>query len=91
MDIPSFLSDLVLFVLPSIVYEGLLPCLLEAMCANRLLRLLLPRDTGDIRDKQTGLPVPSNDPIALAAGIRRALHDRETASRMAGMARDLVL
>ena len=43
-----------------------------------------------VRDKETGLSVPQNDPIALAIALKRVLTDPDLRVRLATQARQLI-
>lgn len=84
------LSIMDVFVLPSI-QEGLGLTLMEAMVAGVPV---IGSNVGGvyslIKDGQTGLLVPSQDPAALAAAILRLLADRGLALNMAKAAKALI-
>lgn len=89
VDVPDLLASSDLLVLPSL-YEGLPVSVLEAMAASRPVVASAVAGTSEaVIDGETGLLVPSNDPAALAAAIRRLLRDRGLAARLgaAGRAR----
>jgi glycosyltransferase involved in cell wall biosynthesis len=86
-DIGPFLRSLDLFVLPS-RYEGLPLALLEAMAAGVPV---VAADVGAVREAvvsgESGLLVPSEDPLALASAIGCLLEDEPTRRRLAANAR----
>lgn len=106
VDMPGFLShDRVaelfntqdLIVVPSVVHasgdrDGIPNVIMEALCHR------LPVVATDVcgipevvRDGQTGLIVPQNDPAALAGAIRTMTDDRERAVSMAKAGQELVV
>lgn len=81
-DVPAFLGQTGIFVLPS-RSEGLGLVLLEAMAAGR--PVVASRVGGIpevVLDGETGLLVPPEDPGALADAIRRLLEDPSLAQRL---------
>jgi glycosyltransferase involved in cell wall biosynthesis len=81
-DVPALLARASLFVLPS-RSEGIPLTLLEAMA--RGLPAVATRVGGIpevVVDGETGLLVPSGDPVALAQAIRRIRHDPGRGLRM---------
>jgi len=81
-DVPAFLGQTGIFVLPS-RSEGLGLVLLEAMAAGR--PVVATRVGGIpevVVDGETGLLVPPDDPSALAAAVLRLLRDPDLALRM---------
>lgn len=87
-DVPAFLGQTGLFVLPSRT-EGLGLVAVEAMAAGRPV---VATRTGGIpevvADGETGLLVPPGDPAALAKAIRRLLADPERARAMGTAGRE---
>jgi glycosyltransferase involved in cell wall biosynthesis len=78
------------FVLPS-VWEGLPVSLLEAMAHGRPVVATTVRGIWDIvRDEETGLLVPPDDPAALAAAVERLLEDRALAEKLGASGREYV-
>ncbi|MHB8835954.1 MAG: glycosyltransferase [Candidatus Methylomirabilia bacterium] len=72
--------------------EGLPISLIEAMAGGVPVVATAVGGTGEIvRDGETGILVPPEDPRALAEGIGRLLADRPLAQRLAAEARALVL
>ena len=72
-----------LFVLPSL-FEGLPVSVLEAMAAERPVIATAIGGTDEaVAHESTGLLVPSKDPAALAAAIRRLQDDPAAARRLA--------
>lgn len=85
------LSIMDVFVLPSI-QEGLGLSAMEAMVAGAPV---IGSNVGGvyslIKDGQTGLLIPSQDPAALAAAILSLLSDRNLALNMAKAAKELII
>jgi glycosyltransferase involved in cell wall biosynthesis len=78
-----------LFVLPS-RFEGLPLAVLEAMEAQLAVVATDVGSTSEaVRDGETGLLVPPDDPARLAAAIRRLLDDEELRNRMAVRGREV--
>lgn len=89
-DVPAFLGEAGIFVLPS-RSEGLGLVLLEAMAAGR--PVVASRVGGIpevVVDEETGLLVPPEDPRALAAALERLLADPALARRMGEAGRQRV-
>lgn len=81
-DIPSLLAGARLFVLPSLA-EGISLTLLEAMASG--LPVVATGVGGNpevVRDGQTGVLVPAQDPAPLADAIRRLYRDARQAECM---------
>jgi glycosyltransferase involved in cell wall biosynthesis len=88
-DVPALLESLDVVALPSWT-EGLPIVLLEAMAHARPVVATPVGGTPElVTDGETGLLVPTRDPEALAAALRRLLDDPELARRLgeAGRAR----
>ena len=89
-DVPELLASLDVFAFPSL-FEGLCLAVIEAQAAGVPV---VATPVGGIRetvvDGETGLVVPTGDPPALAAAIRRLLEDRPAAEAMAVEARGRV-
>jgi glycosyltransferase involved in cell wall biosynthesis len=85
------LDDLDVFVLSS-RFEGFPLVVLEALLARLAV---VATDVGSVaeavRDGETGLLVPPDDPGALAAALRRSLADRDLRRRLGERGRELVL
>lgn len=85
-DIPSFLSEIDLFVLPSL-YEGLGVSVLEAMAARKAVIASRVGGIPDVvMDSVTGLLVPPADAGALAAAMRQLLCEPERMREMGNRA-----
>ena len=86
-DVPELLASFDVFAFPSL-FEGLCLAVIEAQAAGIPV---VATPVGGIRetvvDGETGLLVPTEDPPALAAAIRRLLEDRPAAEAMAAEAR----
>ena len=86
-DVPELLASFDVFAFPSL-FEGLCLAVIEAQAAGVPV---VATPVGGIRetvvDGETGLVVPTGDPPALAAGIRRLLEDRAAAEAMAAEAK----
>jgi glycosyltransferase involved in cell wall biosynthesis len=86
-DVPELLASFDAFAFPSL-FEGLCLAVIEAQAAGVPV---VATPVGGIRetviDGETGLLVPTADPAALAAGIRRLLDDRPAAEAMAAEAK----
>jgi len=90
LDIPDFLSESDIFVLPSL-YEGLGISILEAMAAGK--PVVATRVGGIpelVEDQVTALLVPPKEPSALARAISQLFSDRAGARRMGERARERV-
>lgn len=90
-DIPTFVSSVDIFVLPSL-YEGLGIAVLEAMAAGKPV---VASRTGGIpelvTDQVTGLLVPPKDPRALARAICHLLSQDDLLRRMGDKGRERAL
>ena len=86
-DVPAVLASLDVFAFPSL-FEGLCLAVIEAQAAGVPV---VATPVGGIRETvvegETGLLVPTGDPPALAAAIRRLLEDRDAAQAMAAEAK----
>jgi glycosyltransferase involved in cell wall biosynthesis len=81
-DVPALLSQLDVFVLPSLS-EGLSMALLEAMAAGK--PVVATRVGGNpevVVDGETGILVEAESPESIGSGIAQLLHDRPHAARM---------
>lgn len=87
-DVTRWLNMMDVFVLPSIVDEGVPQALSQAM-ASGLPVVTTPSGaiTELVRDGETGLFVPKENADALAAAIRRVLDDETLAQRLGRGAR----
>lgn len=90
-DARSYLGTFDVFAFPS-RFEGFPLAVLEALLARRAV---VASDVGStaeaVRDGETGLLVPPEDPAALASAISRVLDDRELRRRLGEQGRRLVL
>ncbi|MFQ5849117.1 MAG: glycosyltransferase family 4 protein [Candidatus Binatia bacterium] len=89
-DIPSLLSEMDVFVLPS-VHEGLGVAVIEAMAAGK--PVVASRVGGLpelVENKVTGLLVPPGDPLALARAISHLVTQKEGLESMGIKARERV-
>lgn len=96
-QVPRLFAGADVFVMPCVVHsssdrDGIPNVIMEAL----LHRLpVVASDVAGIReviqDRQTGLLVPQQDPIALAQAISTMVEDRQAALAMAQRGRDLVL
>jgi glycosyltransferase involved in cell wall biosynthesis len=90
-DSRAFLPSFDVFALPS-RFEGFPLALLEALLARSAV---VAADVGSVaeavRDGETGLLVPPDDPRQLAAAIRRLLADAELRRQLGESGRELVL
>jgi glycosyltransferase involved in cell wall biosynthesis len=86
-DVPELLASFDVFAFPSL-FEGLCLAVIEAQAAGVPV---VATPVGGIRetvvDGETGLLVPTRNPAALAAAIRRLLEDRPAAEAMAAEAK----
>jgi L-malate glycosyltransferase len=86
-DVPGFLADLDVAVLPS-RSEGMSNALLEYMAAGKaIVATAVGGNTRLIEDGTHGFLVPPNDPAILAAAVSRLLGDAELAERLGRAAR----
>jgi glycosyltransferase involved in cell wall biosynthesis len=90
-DARTYLGTFDVFALPS-RFEGFPLALLEALLARSAV---VAADVGSVaeavRDGETGLLVPAEDPSALADAIRRLLADADLRRRLGEQGRHLVL
>ncbi len=90
-DVPAILAALDVFVLPS-RFEGLSLALLEAMAVGcPVVATSVSGSVEVVKDGETGLLVPPEEPGALSAAIHRLLKDRRLARDVANRARQHVL
>jgi glycosyltransferase involved in cell wall biosynthesis len=86
-DVPELLASFDVFAHPSL-FEGFCLAVLEAQAAGvPVVATPVGGIPETVVDGETGLLVPTRDPAALAAAIRRLLEDREFAQRLADAAR----
>jgi len=89
-DVAELLALADVVVLPSL-YEGLPVSILEAMAARRPVLATAIGGTDEVVEHEaTGLLVPSRDPNALAAALRRLHGDAALADRLAAAGRERV-
>jgi glycosyltransferase involved in cell wall biosynthesis len=89
-DVPEFLSELDVFVLPS-VSEGFPLVALEAMASGR--PVVVTRSGGPqeiVDDEQTGFLIPPADPNIMAQRICELLDNPQRAATLGGAAREKV-
>ncbi|MGH9932498.1 MAG: glycosyltransferase [Pyrinomonadaceae bacterium] len=91
-DVPGFLSELDIFVLPTCAPgEGCPVALLEAMAAGKAcIATDIPGSRDLIQDERNGLLVPSEDPRALADAIRKLSSSPELRCKLGAAARATV-
>jgi glycosyltransferase involved in cell wall biosynthesis len=90
-DPRRYLSTFDVFVLPS-RFEGFPLALLEALLARRAVVATAVGSVPEaIRDGETGLIVPVDDPAALAGAIQRLLADERLRRRLGEQGRQFVL
>jgi glycosyltransferase involved in cell wall biosynthesis len=90
-DPELFLADAAVFVLPS-RFEGMPNALLEAMAAG-LAVIVTDASPGPLELVEpgvSGLVVPSDDPVALAAAMKSLAADPERCRRMGAAARERI-
>jgi len=81
-DVPSFLEDVDVFVMPSL-FEGLGVAALEAMAAGKpVVATNVGGLAESVIDSVTGLLVPPRDPRALAEAVGKLVGDRSLAGEM---------
>lgn len=82
-DIPELLTQIDIFVLPSL-WEGLPLVLLEAMAAKKAIVATNVNGIVEIiESEKEGILVPPKDPSALASAIIRLLNDKDLCARLA--------
>jgi len=90
-QVRGYLGSFDVFALPS-RFEGFPLAVLEALLARAAV---VAADVGSVaeavRDGETGLLVPAEDPVALAAAMRRLLADEGLRRRLGAQGRRLVL
>lgn len=89
-DMPTFLRETTVFVLPSFYGEGVPRVLLEAAATSvPVVTCDEPGCREAVRDDVTGFLVPRRDPAGLAAAVLRIVSDPARAQRMRGASREL--
>lgn len=89
-DVPSFLRDADVFVLPSRA-EGISNALLEAMSLGLpVIASAVPGNEDVVEHQREGLLFPVDDPESLATAIRRVLRDADLRERLGHHARRAV-
>lgn len=87
-DVRPFWAGVHIAAIPSMGGEGLPKTLLEAAaCGRALVTTDVPGCRDFVRDGETGLLVPPNDPAALATAFRRLMNDTALRRRLASAAR----
>lgn len=87
-DVTRWLNMMDVFVLPSLVDEGVPQAMSQAMASGLpVVTTASGAITELIRDGETGLFTPRNDPEALAAAIKRVIADEALAKRLGLAAR----
>lgn len=90
-DVPELLRALDVLVMPSTHHEGIPQIGLQALATQTPV---VGSDAGGIpeiiRDGETGRIFPAGDAPALAAAIRKTLHETEATNKMTGAGRKLV-
>lgn len=90
-DVPGLLASFDVFVLPS-RFEGLCYAVIEAQAAGvPVVATPVGGVRENVRDGETGIVVPPDEPAALAAAVNRLLDDPAEARRLADAARDRAL
>ena len=88
-DLPAYYSMMDVFVHPSL-RDGMPNALLEAMACERAVVATPVGGILDVvKDSETGLIVPANDPQALSNAILTLLEDQPLRSRLSKSAREL--
>ena len=87
-DVPALMHAIDVFAMPSI-WEGFGLVLLEAMAAGRpIVASRVATIPEVVVDRETGLLVPTGDPVALADALARLAHDPGLARRLGEAGRD---
>lgn len=87
-DVVPYFRDCSVFVLPSLLREGVPRTILEAMASGRAVITSDAPGCGEtIREGESGFAVPRGDPAALAQAMARFLDDPGLAARMGAAAR----
>ncbi|EKJ98728.1 glycosyl transferase, group 1 family protein [Rhodopirellula baltica SH28] len=88
-DMPSLMSEVDVFVLPTYYGEGLPRSLIEAAASGlALITTDIPGCREVVSHEEDGLRVPVRDPQSLASAIRRLDNDRELTVRLGNAARE---
>ena len=88
-DVTQCLAAVDVFVLPSIA-EGISNTILEAMASGiPVIATAVGGNPELVTDAQTGILVPSRDPAAMAAAMRRYLDDRSLIARHGAAGREV--
>ena len=91
-DIPAFLAEIDVFVLPTPTGEGLGVALLEAMsCGVASVAFEIPGPRDVVESGRNGWLVPPGDSVALAEVIGRLAGDAELRRRLGSAARTRIL
>ncbi|WP_379923598.1 glycosyltransferase family 4 protein [Erythrobacter sp. R86502] len=89
-DVPSFLRQAHVFVLPTYYREGLPRTILEALAAGRaVITTDTPGCRDAVKDEFNGFLVPPRDAESLAVAMMRLVEDRELLAVMADRSREL--
>lgn len=91
-DVPTWLSALDLFVLPSFGDEGVPQSIMQAMaCGLAVVSTPVGGIPEAVRDQETGLLVPPRDAAALAGALSRLMRDPALRQRMGAAGRQQAL
>ncbi|MGI9037337.1 MAG: glycosyltransferase family 4 protein [Gemmatimonadota bacterium] len=89
-DGPEIMAACDALVLPSIGGEGLSKVVIEAMAHGTPPIVTVPGGGELVEDGRSGLVVPPDDPVAIAAAITRLANDRAGAEQMGRAARERI-
>jgi glycosyltransferase involved in cell wall biosynthesis len=90
-DVPDCLAAMDVFAFPSLAHEGVPQAVLQAMALRcPVVASAVGGLPEVVRPGETGLLVPSRDPVALAGAIQEVLQDRGAAMARAEAALELV-